>query len=78
MLNAALDGSLDAVGSEFHPVFKLRMPQSCPGVDSAILNPRNAWSDRNAYDEAAVRLHGMFKVNFEKNQFADFGIDGVM
>ena len=78
MLNAALDGHLDNVASDLHPIFKLRMPTSCPGVDSAILNPRNAWADRDAYDEAARRLHGMFKANFEKNQFADFGIDGVM
>jgi len=78
MLNAALDGNLDNVASDLHPIFKLRMPTSCPGVDSAMLNPCNAWSDRNAYGEAARRLHGMFKANFEKNQFADFGIDGVM
>ena len=78
LLNAALDGELDAADSDLHPVFNLRMPKSCPGVDSAILDPRNVWSDPGAYDEAASRLRGMFRANFEKNQFADFGVEAVM
>ena len=78
LLNAALDGDLDEVGSEMHPVFNLRMPNTCPGVDPAILNPRNVWSDPGAYDTTAARLRDMFQTNFEKNQFADFGIDAVM
>ena len=78
LLNAALDGDLDAADSDLHPVFNLRMPKSCPGVDPAILDPRNVWSDPGAYDEAASRLRGMFRANFEKNQFADFGVEAVM
>ena len=39
LLNAALDGDLDAADSDLHPVFNLRMPKSCPGVDPAILDP---------------------------------------
>lgn len=78
LLNAALNGSLDGVESELHPVFKLRQPLSCPGVDSAILNPRNVWSNAGAYDESAERLRRMFQANFEKNKFADFGIEAVM
>ena len=78
LLNAALDGDLDEVGTDLHPVFNLRMPTACPGVDAAILNPRNVWPDPGAYDVAAGRLHGMFRANFEKNQFAEFGIDAVM
>ena len=78
LLNAALDGNLDEVGSDMHPVFHLRVPKSCPGVDAAILNPRNVWTRADAYDEAAGRLRDMFRANFEKNQFASFGIDAVM
>ena len=78
LLNAALDGKLDDVESVTHPVFGLRMPTSCPGVDPSILNPRNVWADGNAYDAAAERLRGMFRENFEKNRFAAFGIEAVM
>jgi phosphoenolpyruvate carboxykinase (ATP) len=54
------------------------MPKSCPGVDSAILNPRQVWRDKRAYDGAAERLRDMFRANFEKNEFGKFGIEAVM
>jgi phosphoenolpyruvate carboxykinase (ATP) len=78
LLNASLDGQLDDVPTEVHPVFGLRMPTVCPGVDAAILNPRNVWRDRAAYDSSAERLRGMFRENFEKNRFEQFGIEAVM
>ena len=66
LLNAALGGDLDGVETAVHPIFGLRMPMSCPGVDAAILDPRSVWSDKSAYDAAAVRLRGMFRENFAK------------
>ena len=36
------------------------------GVDSAILNPRETWTDTQAYDAQAKRLVGMFVKNFAK------------
>ncbi len=80
ILNAALHGDLhgDGVEYEVHPVFNLKMPKHCPGVDSHILNPRRAWSDRHDYDASAARLRDMFHENFTKNDFGAFGIDAVM
>jgi phosphoenolpyruvate carboxykinase (ATP) len=80
LLNAALRGDLHAQRAELevHPVFKLRIPSTCAGVDPGILNPRNVWKDKRAYDGAAQKLLGMFHANFEKNDFASFGIDAVM
>lgn len=78
LLNAALEGKLDGVETETHPVFGLRMPKSCPGVDASILNPRNVWRDKQAYDAAALRLRDMFREHFERQRFADFGIEAVM
>ncbi len=80
LLNAALNGDLDEGKVEFeeHPVFHLRMPKSCPGVPAEILNPRNTWADPAAYDQAAEKLRGMFRDNFEKKSFADLGIEAVM
>jgi phosphoenolpyruvate carboxykinase (ATP) len=78
LLNAALEGKLDGVETETHPVFGLRMPKSCPGVDASILNPRNVWQDKQAYDAAALKLRDMFREHFERQRFADFGIEAVM
>ncbi len=79
LLNAALNGDLHN-GAEYdiHPVFNLRMPKHCPGVNSHILDPRRAWPDKDEYDAAARRLRDMFRENFEQNNFASFGIDAAM
>ena len=66
MITAALEGKLDNVEFEAHPVFGMMMPKECPNVPSAILNPRNTWADKNAYDEKAVSLGKQFVKNFEK------------
>ena len=80
LLNAALRGDLDKgkVEYEVHPIFNLKMPKSCPGVDAKILNPRNTWADKNAYDAAAKKLRDMFRKNFEEKKFAELGIEPVM
>ncbi len=78
LLNAALGGEFDDVSADMHPIFNLRVPKSCPGVDSRILNPRNMWSDIVAYDSAARRVRDMFRANFKNNNFAAFGIDAVL
>jgi phosphoenolpyruvate carboxykinase (ATP) len=66
MIRAALEGKLDNVGFEAHPVFGMMMPFSCPGVPSEILNPRNAWADKIACDAATRNLAIKFISNFEK------------
>jgi phosphoenolpyruvate carboxykinase (ATP) len=66
MLNAALDGNLDKVEFETDPIFNLQIPKSCEGVPSEVLNPRNTWKDKNAYDEMAKKLAGMFINNFKE------------
>lgn len=80
LLNAGLRGDLHGDGVEYeqHPMFGLRMPKSCPDVDSAILNPRNTWRDKEKYDQAAARLRDMFRANFEKNDFSRFGINSLI
>lgn len=80
LLNAALAGQLDAgkVEHEVHPIFNLKMPKSCPGVPAEILNPRNTWKDKSAYDAAAVKLRDMFRKNFESKGFAELGIQPVI
>jgi phosphoenolpyruvate carboxykinase (ATP) len=66
LLAAALDGSLADVEMRIDPHFRFRVPVSVPGIDSAILNPRDTWSDKQAYDAMARKLAGMFRDNFKK------------
>jgi len=66
LLNAALDGSLAAVEMRVDPHFKFRVPVAVPGVDSKILNPRETWADKAAYDAQAKKLVEMFRANFKK------------
>ena len=78
LLDTALSGGFDGVETVEHPIFGLRFPTSCPGVDSGILDPRASWSDKSAYDASALKLRGMFRENFERHGFEDYGIKPVM
>ena len=71
MLTAILEGELDNV--EFTPDlnFKILIPDNVPEVDSNILNPRNTWEDKGAYDSKAKELITLFKNNFVK--YESFG-----
>jgi phosphoenolpyruvate carboxykinase (ATP) len=42
------------------------IPKSCPEVPSQVLNPRNTWSDKDAYDKAAASLAESFAKNIAK------------
>jgi phosphoenolpyruvate carboxykinase (ATP) len=68
MVHAALGGQLDNVPYEKDPIFGLNVPQACPDVPPEILNPRNTWKDKDAYDEKARELAVLFHENFK--QFA--------
>ncbi|MBC8034046.1 MAG: phosphoenolpyruvate carboxykinase (ATP) [Chitinophagaceae bacterium] len=66
MIAAALEGKLDTAEYQKHPVFGMQMPLTCPGVPSELLNPRNTWADKEAYDAAAKNLASQFIANFSK------------
>lgn len=66
IVNAALDGKLAGVPTVQHPIFGLHMPTHCPGVPSEVLDPRNTWNDKEAYDQQAQMLAGKFAENFAK------------
>jgi phosphoenolpyruvate carboxykinase (ATP) len=66
MITAALEGKLDQVDFEAHPVFGMLMPTSCPDVPAQILNPRNTWADKDLYDSKAKSLGAEFINNFKK------------
>ena len=66
LLSAALDGTLKTVQMRKDPNFGFEVPVSVPGVDAKILNPRETWTDKKAYDKQAANLIHMFRDNFKK------------
>jgi len=65
IIDAILNGSLDRGAFETLPVFNFRVPKTVAGVDAKMLNPRNLWADKEAYDLQAARLAQMFINNFK-------------
>ena len=75
LLNAALDGSLNDAEFRKDPNFGFEVPVAVSGVDSAILDPRSTWADKDEYDRTAAKLVDLFVANFA--EFAEHVEDGV-
>jgi len=66
LLRAALAGELNNAEFTTESFFGLSIPTSCEGVPSEILNPRNTWADKDAYDAKANHLVGLFTDNYKQ------------
>ena len=66
MISAILEGELENVDYETHPIFGLYMPKYCPGVPSEMLDPMNTWLQKGAYVSKAIQLAHSFHINFDK------------
>jgi len=66
IITAVLNGTLDQAAVATDPLFHIQIPQSCPGVPDAVLNPRNTWSDQDAFDQRARKLAEEFAKHFDK------------
>ena len=66
MITAAMNGELNSVEYVPHATFGVLTPASCPNVPSEILNPRDTWADKEAYDKKANELAQLFVKNFDK------------
>jgi phosphoenolpyruvate carboxykinase (ATP) len=64
MVRAALDGTLAAAASTTDPHFGMQVPNACPDVPGEVLNPKNTWKDKKAYDSAARDVAQRFEANF--------------
>ena len=65
-INGILDGSINDSDFETLPIFNLEIPKTLDGVETIVLNPRNTWNDKEAYDEMRKKLAGMYMENFKK------------
>jgi len=66
MVHSLLRGDLAKAKMNVDPVFGLSVPSQIADVPNEVLNPRNTWSDKSAYDAQAHKLAGMFRDNFSK------------
>lgn len=66
MIRAILGGTLANVETTPDPIFGVNVPVSCPDVPSEVLQPRNTWADKAAYDVQARDLARRFNTNFKK------------
>jgi len=64
---AILEGNIaDEDLQEPDPYFQLRAPKQLSGVPASILNPRDAWADKEAFDVQASKLRDMYVDNWTK------------
>lgn len=66
MVRAAIRGELDNVEYRLDPIFGLHVPKVCPGVPSEILDPRQTWQNKEAYNEQAHKLRAMWDSQMKK------------
>ncbi|CAI5735141.1 unnamed protein product [Peronospora destructor] len=70
-IDAILDGSIKNSEFSLNPNFGFQVPKKLADIPENVLNPREAWSDKAAYDVTAKKLASMFKDNFKKYVSAD-------
>ena len=73
IIDAILDGSIEKAPTKKIPYFDFEVPTELPGVDSAILDPRDTYAEPAQWDEKAKDLAGRFVKNFEKFTGNDLG-----
>lgn len=67
IIDAILDGSIEKAPTKMVPVFNLEVPTELPGVNPAILDPRDTYSDPIEWENKAIDLGERFIKNFEKH-----------
>ncbi|HET8838281.1 MAG TPA: phosphoenolpyruvate carboxykinase (ATP) [Flavobacteriaceae bacterium] len=76
MVKAILEGKLENVDYRKHSIFGLNMPTEVPNVPNEVLDPRETWSDKEAYDTKANELVRAFEKNFDK--FREYANDEIL
>jgi phosphoenolpyruvate carboxykinase (ATP) len=66
IVHAALSGDLENVEYDEDSRFHVLVPRRCPGVPPEILQPKNTWADKQAYETRASKLAAEFSAHFDK------------
>lgn len=66
IIDAILDGSIDKTPTKRIPYFNFEVPTALPGVDPAILDPRDTYKEVNEWEKKAEDLAKRFIDNFHK------------
>ncbi|MCC8103469.1 MAG: phosphoenolpyruvate carboxykinase (ATP) [Clostridiales bacterium] len=66
IIDAILDGSILNAPTKKIPYFDFEVPTELPGVDPAILDPRDTYADASEWETKAQDLAGRFIKNFDK------------
>ncbi len=73
IIDAILDGSVLKAPTKMIPIFNFEVPTELPGVDPAILDPRDTYADAAEWDAKAEDLAGRFIKNFVKYETNEAG-----
>ena len=73
IIDAILDGSIATAPTKQIPYFNFEVPTELPGVDPAILDPRDTYSDASEWDTKAKDLAQRFIKNFAKYEGNEAG-----
>ena len=73
IIDAILSGDIDKAPTKTIPYFNFEVPTELPGVDPAILNPRDTYEDASEWDNKAKDLAGRFIKNFVKYTYNEAG-----
>lgn len=68
MIDAIHENLFQNISFDTEPYFNLSIPTACANVPSEILNPIDAWADKEAYRQQANKLKTLFEDNFLKFQ----------
>ncbi|HSS92662.1 MAG TPA: phosphoenolpyruvate carboxykinase (ATP) [Candidatus Dormibacteraeota bacterium] len=63
IVSAVVEGRLRDIPTHVDPIFGLHIPDRVPGVPAEVLDPRDAWPDREGYDRQALKLRRLFEEN---------------
>jgi len=65
-INAILDGSIKESEFDVTRIFRLNVPKTLGDIEPDLLNPRNAWPDKEEFDAQRDKLAKMFMENFHR------------
>ena len=73
IIDAILSGAILNAPTKKIPYFNFEVPTELPGVDPAILDPRDTYADASQWEEKAKDLAGRFVKNFAKYEGNEHG-----